>query len=233
MKLLILKDPLIPQAGLLELQKGFSRIYETYAGITPQFIVESLEYTSVPTELDNDGDTKPTVAWIKEQTAKAYKRYHVDIDHVVFLVHQDNWIFDGIWGSNWSNIYNGYQVELCRFDKKNPANSLGTLYHEVMHSHDAFIKAMTGVDINPIVGVDAWDGDVVHGGRDTGFVGWSYIRHMENTKSLELIAPELRKAYAKRQELWSAEKRKLVGQIITLAQQTIVLLRAKLHQKHT
>jgi hypothetical protein len=227
MKLLILKDPLIPQAGLLELQKGFSRIYETYAGITPQFITETLEYTNVPTELDKDGDTKPTVAWIKEHTAKAYKRYHVDIDHVVFLVHQDNWIFDGIWGSNWSNIYNGYQVELCRFDKKNPANSLGTLYHEVHHSHNGFMKAMTGYDIDRVLGY-SFDA-VTHGTAE----GWTYIRHMENTKSLELIAPELRKAYAKRQELWSAEKRKLVGQIITLAQQTIVLLRAKLNQKHT
>lgn len=228
MRILFLTDPLIPALGLVELEKGFRNIYEKHAGITPYFLREPLEYKDIPTELDGDGDTKPTVAWIKEQTARVYKKYHVDIDHVVFLVHQDNWIFSGIWGSNWSNIYNGYQVELCRYDKKNPVNSLGTLYHEVHHSHNGFMKAMTGFDIDKQLGYSL--DDVTHGKAE----GWTYIRSgNDNLKSLEIIAPELRKAYAKRRELWNKEKIAMLKKILQLAERTYVILQQRLNQKHT
>lgn len=198
MRLLIKKDPTITHDELQELMDDFSAFYEEFAGITPQYHVEELSYSKVPTAVDGDGDVKPAYSWRKQVARHVYSRYlEFGVDHIVLLVHEDNWRFKGIWGTNWSNSFWTYHMQLCRFDKGNKANSLGTLYHEVMHSHDALIVTTLGIDITTKLGIKDWDREIVHGKHPDA----SYIRYKENTDWLRQIAPFLRTAYEKRADL--------------------------------
>ena len=106
MRFLILKDTKITDAKLDELRKEFTDLVKGATGLSPVFFVDERDYTQVPTEMDGDGDLKPTKAYLTALTADVYKKYGTyGVDSVVMLVHQDNWVFDGIWGSNFSNIY--------------------------------------------------------------------------------------------------------------------------------
>lgn len=166
-----------------------------------------------------------------------YKRYNeFGTDHIIMLVHSDNWIFKGIWGSNWSNIFHSYHFGLCRWDKKNMANSFGTLYHEVMHSLDALIKTTTGIEIDHLFNQTRcffdWDATVVHGNRfrDCKETPYKYIRWKDNIDALAMIAPHLRNSYRKRQELHD----KHIGMyntVISLAQKVIILFKASVNKK--
>lgn len=206
--MLILCDSLIKSTELDKLKKEFSDLVSQHAGITPVFYTHNEDYTNVPTETDQDGDLKPTKAYVtglmKKVTA-VYGRYGVD--SVAMLVHHSNWVFDGIWGTNWSYTYAQDHIHLCRFDSK-LANSLGTLYHEWMHSLDALIKTHTGVEIDDYFKqskcfVD-FDTTCVHGNKYKGCkdTPYSYISWKDNTDALAMIAPDLRKAYKVRKELY-------------------------------
>lgn len=203
-RFLILKDKKITDEQLKELERQFTDLIKEATGLIPVFFVEERDYTQVPTEKDGDGDLKPSKAYMTALMAEVHKKYgNYGVDSVVPLVHQDNWVFKGIWGTNFSNVYYQYHVHLCRFDKKNIANSLGTLYHEWMHSLDALIKTHTGFDVTTLFGVP-YDQFVVHGGRPgkEGTTEWKYIKWKDNTKALKLMAPYLVKAYAVRKELY-------------------------------
>lgn len=232
MRFVVKKDVKITKEQWDKLAAEFTALYQEHAGITPTFFVEEHTYGGIPTIIDSDGDVMPDMAW-RTATMKAIHARYGDFgtDHVVCLIHRDNWQFTGIWGTNWSNIYHGYQVHLCRFDNKNSANSLGTLYHEVMHSHDALIKATINVDIHALIGFD-FDKFAVHGGRpDKEFTTeWKYIRHKENTAALAYIAPYLKQSYEKRLSL-HRHYTGLLQQVLTLAQQYLVLWRAKHNPK--
>ena len=230
MKILLLKDKRISDSELIELQAQFSEIYSE---LKPVFFVEDTDYSDYPTELDSDGDVRPSDKWTREVTEDIYKRYSGEgTDHVVFLVHEDNWKSDpdgpnnGIWGINYSNKYSGYQVHYCRFDRDNMANSIGTLYHEVMHSHDALIYKYTGVEIDNILKVDDWDLSVVHGQHKDR----QYIRHTENQDDLAKITPYLKLAYAKRATLYEDKLTKMAT-IISLAEKFLTLYRQFKYKK--
>ena len=231
MRLVILKDHKITDKEWSTLAKQFTDLVKQYTGITPTFFVESTDYTNVPTTVDNDGDIVPTNEYFKKVTDKVYTTYGTwGTDSVVMLVHSDNWVFKGIWGTNKSNIYHQYHVHLCRYDSKNTANSLGTLYHEWMHSLDALIKTHTGTDINQYFTSTKcfkdWDSTICHGNKfhtckETPF---SYIRWKENTDALAMIAPDLRAAYKVRKEMWLEPYK-------TVQLQVISWLRSLLNQK--
>lgn len=224
MRLVILKDIAISSVQFNKLRNQFTDLYHTHTGITPTFFVEDFEYKNIPTIIDNDGDVMPSLDWRKDTIAQVHKRYgDFGTDHVVLLVHRNNWVFKGIWGTNWSNVYHGYHVQLCRFDDKNAANALGTLYHEVHHSHDALIKATLGIDVNPIVEVSSWDRAITHGGQ----APWKYIRWKENTDSLRAIAPLLKQSYDKRKQLHDDVVKSLLKQVVSLAERYLILLRQR------
>ena len=165
MRLTVKKDFLIKDEEMNELERQFTDLIYEHTGITPTFYIEEIDYSSVPLRTDPDGDKKPTHAYRKEITDEVYSRYgEFGTDHIILLVHEDNWTFKGIWGQNWSNVYHSYHLELCRFDKDIMANCLGTLYHEVMHSLDALIKVTVSVDVDKLFGFD-YDKFCVHGGR--------------------------------------------------------------------
>lgn len=209
MRFLILKDKDITSSDLASLQKEFTDFINKNTGLTPTFFIEEQEYKDIPTTTDSDGDLKPTTAYMQALMKKVHDKYgDYGVDSVVMLVHRDNWIFKGIWGSNFSNQYYKYHVHLCRFDHKNVANSLGTLYHEWMHSLDVLIKTHTGVDINDYFKntacYESFDTTIVHGNKYSGCATtpYKYIKWKDNTDALKLIAPDLKKAYEVRKELY-------------------------------
>lgn len=203
MRILIIADTKIKDEELDELQTNFIDLVYTHTGITPEFYIESQNWAGYRTEVDSDGDIRihpKTLLEVENDVNKRYLSYGVD--HIVLLIHEDNWKSDGpdwkgIWGTNFSNLHYTYHTHYCRFDRDNMANSLGTLYHEWMHSLDALIQTMLGIDIRPIIGVTNYDAEVVHG-KSSRF---DYIRHKENTEVLRTLAPYLKGAYDKRLQL--------------------------------
>jgi hypothetical protein len=235
MRILILQDLKITNVQIAELTNQYADMFKEATGITPEIYIRRRDFTSYPTEPDSDGDPRPTQEWLRALTREVYDEYKQGVDHVVILVHQDNWRSDppdpniGIWGVNWSNIFFNYQVHYCRFDRRNMANSLGTLHHEIAHSFDAFIRTYTGTDINKVLGIKSWDREIVHGEHKDAV----YMRHRDNLQWLTYIAPYLKQAYAKRHELYFERVTKpLYKQIISLAEQAIVLLRARANQQN-
>lgn len=209
MRITVLKDLKISPAQYEKLTAEFSDFVYDNTGIVPMFFLEERDFKNVPTTPDNDGDDKPTTEYMKALMKTVHDKYgDWGTDSVVMLVHEDNWFFKGIWGSNFSGAYYTYHVHLCRFDKKNIANSLGTLYHEWMHSLDVLIKTHTGVDINQYFKSTkcwvSWDASAVHGNKFHGCkeTPYSYIKWKENTDALQMITPDLKKAYAKRKEMY-------------------------------
>lgn len=231
MRFVVLKDNKISEAEWTNLATEFSDLVKQHTGLKPTFFIEPTDYTYVPTVIDSDGDIVPANAYFKARTEEVYNKYGTwGTDSVVMLVHRDNWVFKGIWGTNKSNLYHQYHLHLCRFDDKNIANSLGTLYHEWMHSLDALIKTHTGVEIdNYFTSTNCfkdWDSTICHGNKfhtckDTPY---SYIRWKENTDALAMIAPDLKKAYAKRKEMYYQP-------YVTALWQAVDVLRGLLNRK--
>jgi hypothetical protein len=222
MRVLVIADTKITDEHLNRVQDDFTDLIKSTTGIEPDFYEMIEDFSIVPTEVDNDGDLKPT----KKYTTALMKRVHdlygsYGIDSVVMLVHRDNWVFEGIWGTNWSNLYYQYHVHLVRHDHKNLANTLGTLYHEWMHSLDALILTHTGVEIdtyfkNTKCFVD-WDTTCVHGNKFAGCkeTPYAYIKWKDNLDALRMITPDLKKAYKVRKELYLAPYRNALLQAMS------------------
>lgn len=221
MRILIKKDQLIPTAELKDLQTQIAAFYKQWTGLKLTFFVEEMDYTHVPLETDSDGDTKPTTFYRNSLMDDVIKRYtDYGTDHVIMLVHEDNWRFKGIWGQNWSLVHGSMHFELCRWDRDNIANSFGTMYHEIHHSHDALVQHELGIDVDKIVRVDDWD-QITHGKAE----GSSYIRYKQNADSIEMIAPQLKAAYANRLKEYN-KTISLMNKLISVARQLIGLKKA-------
>ena len=229
MKLHILRDPKIKYADMEEVERQFIDLMYEHADITPTFTHEDKDYETYPKERDSDGDDHLPYSYLKEAAAGVYKKRGMTTDYVVLWIHRDNWELNGIWGTAYANKFEGYQVLVCRFDSRNLANSLGTLYHEVMHPFDTFIKTYTGVDINSLGKWTSWDKTIVHGGRpdQVGKYPWTYIRHKENTDALAYIAPQLREAFKKRHALYTQKT------LISVLERIVVAYRALINSKST
>lgn len=231
MKTLILKDTKIVLAQMKSVEDQFQAFIIKHTLIKSTYVHEDRDFSTYEKAASPDGDEHLTDKYLRNLIGEVYKKHGDSIDHVVVYIHRDNWTLAGIWGTNYSNIYNGYQVHICRFDNRNLANSFGTRYHEFMHSPDAFIKTYTGVDINTLGIVSLWDKFAVHGGRPNaeGTTKWKYIRYQENTDALAAIAPHLRKAYEKRHALNVSQQKEIIG----VLERYIILLRKSLIKRST
>lgn len=228
MRHVLIRDKKIPQAEVEAWKITDTDFWQKHAGITPTYFDQEYDFTDYPTEIDNDGDVRPKDSFVKELTEDIYKRYSADgTDFIMLLIHQDNWKSGKIWGTNWSNKYRNYHVQYCRWDKKNPANVFGTLYHERHHALDALIATETGIDVNDILDVNTWDSQITHGkGAE-----WDYIRYKENTQSIELIAPYLKDALVKRQKRHDDYIKGQKLTIIGLLEKMVYLYRQQLYKK--
>ena len=221
MRCIVYKDKKIGKRHYETLLADFLVLIESHTDIRPEFTTQEKDYSDYPIFTDSDGDFRPTDAYLKTFDGNKY-------DHVFVLVHEDNWKSDppgpnnGIWGTNYSYSLGDWHTHYCRFDKDNEANSLGTFYHEWMHSLDALIATEVGVSIEDLVGVDNWDRSLVHG-KDSRF---TYIRHNENAAVLTTIKTDLAKAYANRR------KKDTQRDIISKLEQVVRYLRMLVNRKN-
>lgn len=193
------------------------------------FIVENKDYSDIKwsvynanTGKDEGPDYGIDKGYIKDHAQDIWERHRWDVDLVMFLVHDDSWndSGDGIWGWNLANAHKGYEIEQVRWDPKNSANTVGTIYHEIAHSHDSFIYRNLGVWIEGIVGVSDWDRDMVHGNGHQ----FDYIQYNENLEAIKKISTYLNQSSLKRRALQD-ERRSMQKRIISLARQAIDLYR--------
>ncbi len=228
MRHLLLVDKIIPEENLQKWIKEDTGFWQSFAIIKPEYYIERHDFTDYPIELDSDGDVRPSTKWLKDMTDNIHKSYHdFGTDFVMILIHQSNWQSGKIWGTNWSNKYRNYHVQYCRWDKSNSANTFGTLYHERHHALDALIATEIGVDVKPLVNVNAWDNGITHGKEKP----WEYIRWKQNTDSIEKIAVPLREALAKRKAKHEDYLNGKRLEIIGLLEEMIYLYRKIINKK--
>lgn len=234
MRALVFKDKDIPQAEYNQLLKDYSAFIKKHTGIVCTFWTKEYDYSDYPTVLDTDGDDvmRPSfLADLAKETSKNYNEYGTD--HLVTLIHESNWKSGstanrkGIWGTNYSYRFGNYQVHYCRWDKKNIANTFGTLYHEMFHSFDALTQVETGINLNKVLGVTAFDNEIVHG-KNTDY---KYIRYQENTDVLKKIAPFLVSAYQVRLKKHAEYTKGLQLTVISLLERLVALYRQRLYKK--
>lgn len=220
MRNVLLLDTKINKDEALALLDEYSEWYEKQTGITPIFWVERRDFSQVPTTPDSDGDLKPTYKYRQALATDVHGRYgDYGTDNIVMMVHEDNFVFKGLWGVNWAYSHYKYGFQLVRWDKDNPANTFGTLNHEQDHMYDALILKEIGVDVRPLLKVADYDADVTHG-RDDRF---GYIRYQENAKTLKKLAPYLRKSFAERKRKHDNRVTKLTT-VVHLLKQLVDLL---------
>ena len=196
MRTLIQLDLKIDKDEALALLDDYADFIKEHTGIECEFYVERKDFSQVPTSPDSDGDLKPTRAYMKALEKEVHDRYRdYGTDNIIMWVHEDNFLFRGIWGSNFSYFYHKYSTQLCRWDKDNSANTFGTLYHEQMHSFDRLVLEELKIDVNKLFGYD-WDAGAVHGAGDWDYIGRRTGR--ENTEALKQIAPYVMSALKKR-----------------------------------
>jgi len=231
MRTVVLLDTLIDKDEALDLLDDYGKFLEKHTGIIPVWYVERKDFSIVPTTPDSDGDLKPTYAYREALTKDVHDRYgDYGCDHVVMWVHEDNFLFKGVWGTAWAYVHFKYMFELCRWDADNKTNTFNTLFHENGgHPHDTLIKKELGIDVNPIIanhfgtGTFSYDRDYVHGNSEL----FTYIGrkgYQKDGRMLELLAPYLIKAYGKR-EYAHLEKLGLMKQIVKLLSTLVSLLK--------
>ena len=209
MRAVVLLDTKIDKDEALALLDEFGDFFKEYTGIDCEWFVERRDFSQVPTVPDSDGDLKPTREYRKALETDVYKRYNTyGTDNIIMWVHEDNFLYKGVWGTNWSGNFYKYSFQLCRWDKDNPANTFGTLYHELMHSFDWVVLDEHNIDVNRMFGYD-WDAYAVHGAGS-----FDYIRYKENTNALKQIAPFLKTAYTSRKDKHFAPAKAVMWQVI-------------------
>jgi len=224
MRTLIKLDLKIQKDEALALLDDYADFIKEHTGIECEFYVERKDFSQVPTSPDSDGDLKPTSAYLKALEKEVHDRYRdYGTDNIIMWVHEDNFLFRGIWGSNFSYFYHKYSTQLCRWDKDNSANTFGTLYHEQMHSFDRLVLEELQIDVNKLFGYD-WDAGAVHGAGKWDYIGRRTGR--ENTEALKQIAPYVMSALKKRKEKHDKDVG-LLRQIVTILSTVVALLLKK------
>lgn len=236
MRHVILLDNKISDKDYKKWVKDDTAFWKEHLGITPTYEVVDTDYSDYPTYIDGKL-IRPTYNYLQELTTSVVKK-HGDFafDFIMVMIHEDNWKSDttpdikgdGIWGTNYSYVFGKQCLDYCRWDKDNSANTFGTAYHERHHSFDAIIKVETGIDIQPILRVTAYDHQITHGNLKP----WKYIRHKENLESLRIMKPYLVKALEVRKAKHEEVMKGLMKQIINLGTQLLYLLRMEMNRKY-
>lgn len=237
MRTIIYKDKRIPQSSYDELIKTYSNFITKQTGIVPVWFTHDYDYTDYPTVIDTDGDNIIRPDFLQKVADDVTAKYgEWGADHIVTLIHEDNWKSGatktrrGISGTNYSYRFNNYHLQYVRWWKREGKseaqemiNRFGTLNHEQDHSYDALINRELGIDIRPILGVVNYDKNTTHG-EPKSYHG--YIKYQENAEKLKFLSPYLRQAYGKRKE--KHEKRiGMMEQIVSLLSTLVSLLQKK------
>ena len=202
MRSVVLLDTKIDKDKALKALDEYGAFFEKYTGIKPVWWVERRDFSVVPTVADSDGDLKPTYSYRQGLAGSVHKRYgDYGTDNILMWVHEDNFLFKGIWGSAWASSHFKYNFLLCRWDKNNETNTFNTLFHEYEHPHDTAILRELKIDVVPLISehfgdinFTDYDRDYVHGNSPL----FTYIGkrgYRRNGKMLEFLAPYLKQMY--------------------------------------
>ena len=215
MRTVVLLDLKIDKDEALALLDEYSKFIKKYTGIECTWWVERRDFSIVPTQPDSDGDLKPTREYRKALEKSVHDRYgDYGTDNIVMWVHEDNFLFKGVWGTNWSYSNYKYSLQLCRYDKSSKYNTFGTLYHELMHSFDRLVLEELDINIDELFEYD-WDG-MVHGEGKWDYIGRKTGK--ENTDALKQIAPYIMGAYNERKEKHFEPVKVIMKRIISILQ---------------
>lgn len=229
MRILFLKDEKITNEKMLDVIVKLKEHYKRHTGINIKFSIENRDYTNVSGTIRHMFDSLP-FGYLDKEVKAIHNKDNFAYDHIIFLVHENNmsWENKRLWGENFTNFWWSYNVSVCRWDYRSQVNTLGTLYHEMHHGHDAFIKTQIDVDVEALLGVNDWDSSITHGGEKP----WTYIRSLnDNTSSLVYIADHLKAAYDKHKSLNLQKKVTQLQTVVLLLQKLVVLRRALLNKK--
>jgi len=223
MRTVVKLDLKIDKQEALDMLADYGEWYKSKTGIDCEWYVERHDFSVVPTATDPDGDLKPTYGYREDLAKGVHDRYgDYGTDNILMWVHEDNFLFKGVWGVAWSYRHFKYNFLLCRWDKDNKVNTWNTLFHEDSHPHDTTIKKELGIDVVPMIATHFgdknftdYDRDYVHGNSDMfKYIGRRGYRR--DGRMLEFLAPYLRRAYKKRKD----EHTRGIG----VMKQTILLL---------
>lgn len=230
MRTVVKLDLKIDKDEALAILDEYAEFIEEHTGIECEWYVERHDFSYVPTTPDADGDLKPTFAYRQALAKEVHDRYgDYGTDNIIMWVHEDNFLFKGVWGVAWSYGHFKYNLLLCRWDKDNDVNTFNTLFHEGEHPHDTTIKKELGIDINPLIaehfGVPtfSYDKDYVHGNSPLfNYIGRAGYKR--DDRMLKFLAPYLKEAYAKRKEKHE-KKLDLMKQVVVLLSTLVGLLK--------
>ena len=233
MRFVVKLDTKIDKDEALAMLDQYAEFIEEATGIKCEFFVERHDFSFVPTTPDNDGDLKPTYKYRQDLCKEVHDRYgDYGTDTVLMWVHEDNFLFKGVWGTAWSYTHFKYNLLLCRWDKDNDVNTFNTLFHEGEHPHDTTIKKELGIDIEPLIAnhfkVESfnYDKDYVHGNSDL----FKYIGkrgYERDPRMLQFLAPYIKSAYQKRKEKHFEPVKKVQWSIIKYLQSLLLMRRMK------
>jgi len=206
MRFVVLLDLKIDKDEALAVLEDYGKFIKKHTGMECTFWLQRKDFSVVPTVPDSDGDLKPTHEYRQALCKEVHDRYgDYGTDYVVMWVHEDNFLYKGVWGTAWSYVHFKYNFLLCRWDKKNKVNTWNTLFHEGEHPHDTTIKKELGIDIEPLIDNHfgykgfGFDRDYVHGNHPD----WKYIGrrgYVRDGRMLEFLAPYLRRAFQDRKD---------------------------------
>lgn len=221
MRTVVKLDLKIDKDEALAFLDDYTKFLKKHTNLEPEFWVERHDFSIVPTVPDKDGDLKPTYEYRQALATDVHKRYgDYGTDNVIMLVHEDNFLFKGVWGVAWAYNHYSYSFLLCRWDKDNIVNTFNTFFHEDRHPDDTRILKELGISIEPLIinwikengtkadkeyieanGFD-YDRDYVHGNLPSvQYIGKSgYTLSAKNLALFKYIAPYLERAYASRKD---------------------------------
>lgn len=232
MRFVILLDTLIDKNEALKVLEDYAGFIKKHTKLECEFWIERRDFSVVPTEPDGDGDLKPTYQYRQALCSDVHKRYgDYGTDYVVMWVHDDNFLFKGVWGTAWAYTHYKYNFLLARWDKKNKVNTWNTFFHEGEHPHDTTIKKELGVSIEPLCakefGIENFDfdRDYVHGQSDKfNYIGRRGYRR--DGKMLKFISPWLQQAFHSR-KVKHEHRLGLMKNIIRLLERLVEILTIK------
>ena len=207
MRTALIKDIEIPQNEFDEVIAQVKDIYQKNAGVDLEIDVLEWSIPNLPFVEYYGGNFGISFNYLDLVARMIEASYGKKYDQITICVSAQNWTPKTVWGWNISAGIRGYEVQQCRFDTASTrkptriANSVGVIYHEMMHSHDGFCYRMLGsvIERYPALKVTDFDEDVVHGRSEH----WEYIRHKENTEALKIIKYALQASIKERKRQWN------------------------------
>ena len=128
-------------------------------------------------------------SWMSQDTKKIWDKSGWAYDCVVYVVAPQNWHTEYAWGWNIGGFWSNYQIQIVKAISGDLWKGFAM---EMYHAMDEFVFAETGKRLEPALGVEDFDRDVVHGIQNPPYKIFEY------GNSIGLIATLLIDTFEKR-----------------------------------